>query len=419
MSWDNDDLQDSIANLQRHQMLMNQQKQLEEQQKQNASTQASIRVPQEKTYKCPACAEWIKAEAKICKHCRTDVSVAFAEKRAAEEKAVLDQKKRFEKEKAEEQARKLKEEKADLQRREELRLRQVEELQAKREARAKRIFSLKKEAKSKKGLAVIAAIASVIAVLIVSNITAGIRQSEQQAALEAEARQNALIEAKEKQRQLDIESRHLPAVCANFSKTLNVITDTVFNHSELKLANQGLKTSLNKWEVGQGSGANFENFKGFSKALEEPTKDKVSNTRQWFAGLGTSALIDSCNLENKFTYPSPVTYRGGCWPETDNPTQVELQVQNRGGTWSKVLNKTPVWQAHCRDLGIDRDYGYEFVVDRGLLRTNQDTYGTYRAKLSNLDGSQLWDGFSVKYTCESKSTQSVDELYSDGYCIEQ
>jgi hypothetical protein len=54
-----------------------------------------------------------------------------------------------------------------------------------------------------------------------------------------------------------------------------------------------------------------------------------------------------------------------------------------------------------------------------LLRTNQDTYGTYRAKLSNLDGSQLWDGFSVKYTCESKSTQSVDELYSDGYCIEQ
>jgi hypothetical protein len=295
----------------------------------------------------------------------------------------------------------------------------VEELQAKREARAKRISSLKTQAKSKKGLTVIAAIASVIAVLIVSNIAAGIRQSEQQAALEAEARQNALIEAKKKQRQLNIESIHLPAVCVNFSNTLNVITETVFNQSKLQLANQGLKTSLNKWEVGQGSGANFENFKGFSKALEKPTKDNVGNTRQWFAGLGTSALIESCNLKSKFTYPSPVTYRGGCWPETDNPTQVELQVKSRSGTWSKVLNKSPGWQAHCFDLGIDRDYGYEFVVDRGLLRTNQDTYGTYRAKLSNLDASLLWDGFSVKYTCESKSTQSVDELYSDGYCIEQ
>jgi hypothetical protein len=412
-------MQDLIANAQRAEMLRQQDRQLEELKKPNNRQAIPSGEPQEKMYMCPACAEWIKAEAKICKHCRTDVSAAFAEKTAAEEKASLAQKKRLEKEKAEEQARKLKEEEAELQRREQLRLFQVEELQAKRKARSEQIIRLKQQAKSKKGLSIIAAIVSVVAILIASNIVAGIRQAEQRSALEAEARENALIEAQEKQKEFDIESIHVPAVCANFSKTLNVITDTVFNQSKLQLANQGLKTSLNKWEVGQGSGANFENFKGFSKALEKPTKDKVSNTRQWFSGLGTSALIDSCNLENKFTYPSPVTYRGGCWPETDNPTQVELQVQNRGGTWSKVLNKTPGWQTHCFDLGIDRDYGYEFVVDRGLLRTNQDTYGIYRAKLSNLDGSQLWDGFSVKYTCESKSTQSVDELYSDGYCIEQ
>ena len=36
------------------------------------------------TLKCPACAEWIKAEAKICKHCQHDVSSAFAETLKAE-----------------------------------------------------------------------------------------------------------------------------------------------------------------------------------------------------------------------------------------------------------------------------------------------------------------------------------------------
>lgn len=419
MSWDNDDMQDLIANAQRAEMLRQQDRQLEELKKQNSRQPIPKSEPQEKMYKCPACAEWIKAEAKICKHCRTDVSAAFAKKTAAEEKAALDQKKRFEKEKAEEKARKLKEEEAEKQRREQLRLIQVEELQAKRKARSEQIFRLKKQAKSKKGLSIIAAIASVVAIMIASNIVAGIRQAEQRTALEAEARENALIEAQEKQRELDIESIHLPAVCTNFSNTLSVITDTVFNQPKLQIANKGLKSSLKKWEVGQGSGTNFDNFTGFSKALEKPTKYKVSNTRQWLAGLGTSALIDSCNLEKKFTYPSPVTYRGGCWAGTDNPTQVELQVQNRGGTWSKVLNQPGSWQQHCFDLGIDRDYGYEFVIDRGLLRTNLNTYGIYRAKLSNSDGSRLWDGFSVKYTCESKSTKSVEELYSDGYCIEQ
>lgn len=419
MSWNNDDMQDLIANAQRAEMLRQQDRQLEELKKQNNRQPIPRSEPQEKTYKCPACAEWIKAEAKICKHCRTDVSAAFAKKTAAEEKAALDQKKRFEKEKAEEQARKLKEEEAELQRRERQGMLVLEELQAKQRARSEQLSKLKKQAKSKKGMTLITAIASVVAVLIAGTIVSGIRQAQLQSELEAEAKQNALIKAQEKQRELDIESLHLPAVCTDFSNTLNVITDRVFNESKLQLANKGLQSSLKKWEVGQGSGASFDNFTGFSKALEKPTKDKVSNTRQWLAGVGTSALIDSCNLEKKFTYPSPVTYRGGCWPETDNPTQVELEVQNRGGTWNKILNQTPSWQWHCFDLGIDRDYGYVFVVDRGLLRTNRDTYGIYRAKLSNLDGSQLWDGFSVKYTCESKSTQSVDELYSDGYCIEQ
>jgi hypothetical protein len=419
MSWDNDDLQDSIANLQRHQMLMNQQKQLEEQQKQNASTQASIRVPQEKTYKCPACAEWIKAEAKICKHCRTDVSAAFAEKTAAEEKAALDQKKRFEKEKAEEQARKLKEEEAELQRREQQRLLELEELQAKQRARSEQLSRLKKQAKSKKGITLLAAIASVVAVLIASNLVAGIREAELQLALEAEARDKALIQAQEKQRELEIESRHLPAVCSNFSNTLNAITDTRFNERKLQLANKGLKTSLKKWEVGQGSGANFDNFTGFSKALEKPTKAKINNTRQWLAGVGTEFLIEICNLEKKFTYPSPVAYSGGCWSETDYPNRVELQVKNRDGAWSKILNITPSWFGDCFDLGIDKNYGYEFIVNRGLLRTNLDSYGSYRAKLSNSDGSQLWDGYSVKYTCESKSTKSVDDIGSNGYCLEQ
>ena len=419
MSWNNDDMQDLIANAQRAEMLRQQDRQLEELKKQNNRQALPRSEPQEKMYKCPACAEWIKAEAKICKHCRTDVSAAFAEKTAAEEKAALDQKKRFEMEKAEEQARKLKEEEAELQRREQQRQLELGELQAKQRARSEQLSKLKKQAKSKKGMALIAALASVVAVLIASNVVAGIRDAELQQALEAEAREKALIQAQEKQRELEIESIHLPAVCSSFSNTLNAITDTDFNERKLQLANKGLKTSLKKWEVGQGSGANFDNFTGFSKALEKPTKAKINNTRQWLAGVGTEALIDICNLEKKFTYPSPVIYKGGCWPEADNPTQVELQVKSRSGTWSKVLNNSPGWQAHCFDLGIDRDYGYVFVVDRGLLRANQDTYGTYRAKLSNLDGSQLWDGFSVKYTCESKSTQSVDELYSDGYCIEQ
>jgi len=397
---------------------MNQQEQLEEQRKQNARIQAQTRIPQEKTYKCPACAEWIKAEAKICKYCRTDVSAAFAEKIAAEEKDALDKKMLLEKEEAEAEARRLKKEKADLQRREELRLRQVKELQAKREARAKRISNLMTQAKSKKGLTLISAIASVIALLIFSCIVAGIRQSEHQAALEAKARQNALIEAKEKQRQLDIEAMYLPSVCTNFSNTLNGITDTVFNQHKLQIANKGLKTSIKKWEVAQGSGSKFDDFKRFSKFIEEPTRARASNPGLWLTGLGIAGLIDSCNLEKRFTYPSTFSYKGGCWSEADNPTQIELQVQNGDGTWSTVQNQRGSWQGYCNNLGIDRDYGYSFDIDRGLLRTNLNTYGIYRAKLSNSDGSQLWDGLSVKYTCQSKSTKSVEELYSDGYCIE-
>lgn len=419
MSWNNDDMQDLIANAQRAEMLRQQDKQIKELKKQNNGQSVLRSEPQEKMYKCPACAEWIKAEAKICKHCRTDVSAEFAKKTAEEEKVALDQKKRFEKEKAEEQARKIKEEEAELQRREQQGMLVLEELQAKQRARSEQLSKLKKQAKSKKGMTLIAAIASVVAVLIASTIVSGIRQAQLQSELEEEAKGNALIKAQEKQRELDIESIHLPAVCAGFSNTLNVITDRVFNEPKLQLANKDLKSSLKKWEVGQGSGTNFDNFTGFSKALEKPTKDRVSNTRGWFAGLGTSDLIENCNLQKKFSYPSPVTYRGGCWPETDNPTQAEFQVRNRGGTWSTVLNQTPGWQAHCFDLGTDRDYGYEFVLDRGLLRTNQDTYGIYRMKLSNSDGSLLWDGFSVKYTCDNESTQSVDELMSNGYCIEQ
>jgi hypothetical protein len=40
------------------------------------------------TLKCPACAEWIKSEAKICKHCQHDVSSAFAETLRAESGAL-------------------------------------------------------------------------------------------------------------------------------------------------------------------------------------------------------------------------------------------------------------------------------------------------------------------------------------------
>jgi hypothetical protein len=42
-----------------------------------------------KTLQCPACAEWIKAEAKICKHCREDVSDIFQRKLEHEHRLLI------------------------------------------------------------------------------------------------------------------------------------------------------------------------------------------------------------------------------------------------------------------------------------------------------------------------------------------
>ena len=91
MSWDNDDLQDLIANAQRAEMIRQQDKELEElkklnSQKEAARSQPVSSRPQERELKCPQCAEWIKAEAKICKYCRSEVAETFSAILAEEKK---------------------------------------------------------------------------------------------------------------------------------------------------------------------------------------------------------------------------------------------------------------------------------------------------------------------------------------------
>jgi hypothetical protein len=140
-------------------MLMNQQKQLEEQQKQNERTHAVIRQPQEKTYKCPECAEWIKAEAKICRYCRSKVGETFAAQLAEEKRQAELKEKQIQREikEAQEAARKkleeeeaplLEKKKADEEWAAEVKRRYEEEAQAKKDAKAKRNENLKKFFKS-------------------------------------------------------------------------------------------------------------------------------------------------------------------------------------------------------------------------------------------------------------------------------
>jgi len=159
MSWDNDDLQDNIANFQRHQIMMNQQKMLEEQERQSRAALAPARSPQEKTYKCPACAEWIKAEAKICKYCRSEVGEAFAALLAEEirqvelkkeqiQREILEEQEAARKKLEEEEALLLEKKKADEEWAAEVKRRYEEEAQAKKEAKAQRASTLRKFFKS-------------------------------------------------------------------------------------------------------------------------------------------------------------------------------------------------------------------------------------------------------------------------------
>lgn len=87
MSWlDNIDWQKLTENAQRVESLRLQREQLEATKAQNESlpTSNAASRPNEKEYQCPACAEWIKAQAKICRFCRTEVADIFAEKLTAE-----------------------------------------------------------------------------------------------------------------------------------------------------------------------------------------------------------------------------------------------------------------------------------------------------------------------------------------------
>jgi hypothetical protein len=423
MSWNNDDMQDLIANAQRAEMLRQQDRQLEELKKQNNRQAISRTEPQEKTFKCPACAEWIKAEAKICKHCRTEVGEHFAAKIAAEEAQANEEQARIQRKRDEVSAQRLKEERAEQQRIDEINRVYQEERKSKLENRRQKIEKLQNVGKSGTGKTILGALILVLLILLTTNIFAGLEQAEK---LEQKKQQNeALIEEErkksaalfeEKRKEASGDSKFIPEACSQFSNTLGALTLPTFSKSKLQTTSDNLSRTLRTWKKESGVNSLIRSLEQFIGAIKSISSSGGKKITRELSNLGMPGLIKSCNLNNQFSYPSKLTFKSGCWPVSNYPTKIELQERKPGGSWRTVAEGVAGETSLC-DSGVT--YGADISFERGIMRSDLNNYGIYRVKISNADGRVLADSYTQKYTCESNSKKADDEIFSEGYCIEE
>jgi hypothetical protein len=376
-------MQNLIANAQRAEMIRQQNEQLEELKKQNRPQPVTRAEPQERTLKCPACAEWIKAEAKICKHCRTEVGKAFAAI-FAEEEAEARAKDLEEKRKAEEAKKRIQKELADeaaaTAEREKVRQERIAEQDlAYRAAKAAQREKLKATLKSRKGKMLVA----VFAALAIS-VSFGI------VGLNGELN-----------RKNEISIKNEKEACLKFELVLKTLAAPGGDEAMIAPSNKDLALTLSKWKTENGfETTSYQQLSDFSKSIIAAPVKKIN---EFYSKLdilrqtSMTELISTCNLSEKFIFSDESSYRGNFYGACSNIlTKAVLQAKNSGGKWETLTSLT----MEKIDLCSTGWYSPIFA-DLGLLDI-VNAPNNLRIRYSSADGSMFmledWSENAIKGT---------------------
>lgn len=370
MSWDNDDMQDLIANAQRAEMIRRQNDLLDELKKQNRPQPIPRAEPQERTLKCPACAEWIKAEAKICKHCRSEVGKAFAAilaKEEAEARAKDLEKKRNEEEAQKRIQKELADEAAAAAEREKVRQERIaEEDLLFREAKAARRAKLKATLKSKRGKTRLA-LATAVVMIVGTGIWAVHSESERN-------REIALVNEQQ--------------ACEKFSGTLDALAAPIREGYTIEATNKELTDQLNAWGLEGGSNnVVYKQLVEYSGLISKTSSKELSLFETKLHTLKKTAMhemLSTCQLDGRFLFADfGVWLRvGSC---SDNPkTRIEFQIKNSKGKWITHTNFKLKRESAC-------GYSIGENVELGLLRSVRGESGakSFRVKYFTPDSSKF------------------------------
>jgi hypothetical protein len=382
-------MQDLIANAQRAEMIRRQNDQLEELKKQNRPQPMPRAEPQERTLKCPACAEWIKAEAKICKHCRTEVGKTFAaiiaKEKAEAEARDLDQKRKAESAKRRIQ-KELDDEAAATAEREKVRQERIAEQDLSyRAAKAARKEKLKATLKSRKGKALVA-FSTALAMIIGTGIWAVYNESVRNSEV-------ALLNEKE--------------ACDKFSGTLDALAAPIREGYTIEATNHELAAHLNAWSLENGSkSVLYTQLVEYSGLISKASRKELSLFATKLDTLKKTAIhemLSTCQLDGRFLFAD-----FGVWLRvsscSDNPnTRIAFQIKNSKGKWITHADFKLKNESACGVGG----YSISENVELGLLRASRGESGanSFRIKYFTLDSSNFrfydysGDRWSSNYSC--------------------
>jgi hypothetical protein len=396
VSWQNDDLQNIIAQAQQAKMIRQNDELLDELKKQGNQAQSVARQPAEKTFKCPACAEWIKAEAKICKHCRSEVGEIFAAKIAEERRVEEEKQKEIEKKKAKAEAARLADERAEKQRLDELNSMYAKQKEDRLANRAAQIQKAKTMAKSKPGMAVIALVVC-MALIAVGMFVLNERQK-------ADAEQQRI---KENAIQEKIFVNNKLKACGSFVKVLSALAADPISTKQLKDSNSRLKSTLDSWTTNKKANI-FDPLLSLSINISKAnTSTELKNSKLYkeFKNWNLNSLISQCNLEYSFRYPSPVDVSGyTCWSSSD--VRAKLQKKTRSGSWITIQSPDPEYDTTtCSDS--DFPYASPFAkLYLGLVHNSNPPVASYRVTYTSPNG--FTSGESPLMYCQSSKSNATN-----------
>ena len=385
MSWDNEDLQNLIANAQRAEMIRQKDKELEELKKLNSQrgsvhSQTENTRPKERELKCPACAEYIKAEAKICRYCRSEVGESFA--------AILDE----EKKRAAENLRKLKQSREKAEKEEKARLdylakaNEVKEFQRKAAAEARkgeRAATRAKFARWFKSKSVLSTFASITVIAITAGITLAVLQTQKD----------------------ESASRNKNQTCRALLGVFSELAKPIPSKSKLNSSTSSLSKSLESWKKENGSeNALYGNLLSFSTLLKEQSQrdlSQLSRKLTFFKTTETSKLITGCHFQDQFILSSSAEFTGGtniesyCYKGADY-LKAEFQIKNSSGSWLSIGSRDFGWPMGSTCSGyLAKIENY----DLGLIDTGNFSGQNFRTKIFRTNELGTTKGNLVQIWC--------------------